>query len=392
MIVRNEEKNLAACLQEVRVICNEVNIVDTGSTDGTVALARQMGARMEHFPWVEDFSAARNVSLDMARYSWVLWLDADDRVTPEVCKKIQTLISGPAERAYGFVVKSSSDEGKTGSAFRQIRLFPNRPEHRFVFPVHEQILPSLEKSGTPIYYENIEIIHTGYAEADIARNKQIRNRDILQKIVAGDLFNGQKVKTTPVILYTLAHAHFDLGNCSKAVEFFVKAAELAEATHTDPHVLEIAPVKVAAALANGGDLVGAEGAIQIAFTKTSIHPEAWLVGGQVFAALGKVDQAMYAYESLLMLEEHVTFIPVNYAHLRLKALEFLGKYWNKQGKADLALELLKKALEQYKGGAFSTHWIKEVYTKYGLSLARKAMPIFTSDPHSITVAYKNGAL
>ena len=77
MIVRNEEKVLARCLDSVRGIADEICITDTGSTDKTREIARKYGT-VQAFPWCDDFSAARNFSFAQARMDYTLWLDADD--------------------------------------------------------------------------------------------------------------------------------------------------------------------------------------------------------------------------------------------------------------------------------------------------------------------------
>lgn len=78
MIVKNEEAILANCLRSVRDWVDEMVVVDTGSTDGTVALAESFGARVEHFTWCDDFAAARNYALEFVKTPWLLTLDADD--------------------------------------------------------------------------------------------------------------------------------------------------------------------------------------------------------------------------------------------------------------------------------------------------------------------------
>ena len=81
MIVRNEEKVLARCLDSVRGIADEICITDTGSTDKTREIARKYGT-VQAFPWCDDFSAARNFSFAQARMDYTLWLDADDVLLP----------------------------------------------------------------------------------------------------------------------------------------------------------------------------------------------------------------------------------------------------------------------------------------------------------------------
>jgi glycosyltransferase involved in cell wall biosynthesis len=77
MIVRDEAENLRRALASVAGVADEVVVVDTGSTDDSAAVAGQLGARVGHFRWCDDFAAARNAALAMARGAWVLSLDAD---------------------------------------------------------------------------------------------------------------------------------------------------------------------------------------------------------------------------------------------------------------------------------------------------------------------------
>ena len=77
MIVRNEERFLAECLASVRDEVDELCIVDTGSSDGTIAIAESFGARVKCVEWRDDFAWARNHALDMASQPWILVLDAD---------------------------------------------------------------------------------------------------------------------------------------------------------------------------------------------------------------------------------------------------------------------------------------------------------------------------
>src|SRR5512143_1026788 len=100
MIVKNEEKNLGHCLASVRDLVDEMVVVDTGSTDGTVALAESFGARIGHFPWTGDFGAARNESLRLCTGDWVLILDADEAVDALDHAKIRAAIAQDTPAAY----------------------------------------------------------------------------------------------------------------------------------------------------------------------------------------------------------------------------------------------------------------------------------------------------
>ena len=93
MIVRNEETRLEACLKSVEGFCDEKLVLDTGSTDGTVALAQGAGARVEHMEWPGDFAPARNRALELVSGDWVLVLDADERLLADVQPQLQALMA-----------------------------------------------------------------------------------------------------------------------------------------------------------------------------------------------------------------------------------------------------------------------------------------------------------
>ncbi|MBC8066081.1 MAG: glycosyltransferase family 2 protein, partial [Chlorobia bacterium] len=95
LIVKNESKNLSRCLESLKGIVDEIVVVDTGSTDDTVAIAESFGAKMGSFEWSHDFSAARNHSLEIATGDWVLWIDADEVLVPESVSAIQRALVRP---------------------------------------------------------------------------------------------------------------------------------------------------------------------------------------------------------------------------------------------------------------------------------------------------------
>ena len=75
MIVRDAEDTLGVCLKSVAGLFDDVVVVDTGSIDNTVKIAESAGARVSHFTWINDFSAARNYSFSLLNTEWAFWLD-----------------------------------------------------------------------------------------------------------------------------------------------------------------------------------------------------------------------------------------------------------------------------------------------------------------------------
>ena len=91
MIVKNEEEVLSRCLDSVKAFTDEIVIVDTGSTDGTRKIAADYTDRVFSFTWIDDFAAARNYAFSQATGDYLLWLDADDFVSPDNAKKFLAL-------------------------------------------------------------------------------------------------------------------------------------------------------------------------------------------------------------------------------------------------------------------------------------------------------------
>ncbi len=93
LIVKNEAHNLRACIASFADLADEIIVVDTGSTDDTVAIARKLGAKVFHFPWIDDFAAARNESLRHATGDWIFWMDADDRLDDVNRERLRRLLA-----------------------------------------------------------------------------------------------------------------------------------------------------------------------------------------------------------------------------------------------------------------------------------------------------------
>ncbi|RMF63552.1 MAG: tetratricopeptide repeat protein [Calditrichaeota bacterium] len=183
MIVKNEAAYLADCLASVAGVVDEIVVVDTGSVDGTVELAKQWGARVAFFPWRDDFAAARNQSLRLARGEWILYLDADERLHPEAEPEIRKVMRDERAAFVSVLIDSKAAAGGAeGHLTRSHRLFRNLPGVRFTGRIHEQVSPFFLGLGHKEYMSNIRLVHLGYAktEAELAEKRR-RNRRLLAK-------------------------------------------------------------------------------------------------------------------------------------------------------------------------------------------------------------------
>ncbi|MGL1901411.1 MAG: glycosyltransferase [Fibrobacterales bacterium] len=336
MIVKDEESTLPHLLHSIAGLWDELIIVDTGSGDRTPAIIEEFGGELRTAPWEGDFAKARNISLEGARGRWIVWFDADDIVLPEDRVRLKQLLSGSADKAYGVMVKNSTDGGKTGSVFNQIRVFPNKPEVRFTGKVHEQVLPALDKLKISVEFTTIKVIHTGYIDDAIVADKQHRNLSIMQQEL-----EEYPQSETVVKLYSIAGAYQDLKNFEKALEWYQKALERANLTSEDPHIREMCPVKIAACYAELGDLNTARRVIESAAEQAPHMAEALLIKAQVLSALGETESAVIQYVNLFYFQEQPTLVPVDYQQIKIKACAFLGDYWNKKNNQPLAVAILR---------------------------------------------------
>ncbi len=184
MIVKNEEKNLSACLDSVQDVANEILILDTGSTDNTVSIAKNSGAIVRHFKWCDDFSAARNESIKHARGEWILWLDGDEQLDENSKQELRTIcdLSGHPIGVDVIIRNFVSDKISYGNAYR---LFSNHHDIVFQNIIHEQVSFSLKSQKARIVKSNIFINHFGYDENVFDQDKKRnRNLPLLKKMVS----------------------------------------------------------------------------------------------------------------------------------------------------------------------------------------------------------------
>jgi Tfp pilus assembly protein PilF len=150
LIAKNEERFLAGCLDSVRPFAEEIVVVDTGSQDRTVEIARDSGCRVLHRAWDDDFSAARNAGIAAARGDWILCLDADERVSnPEA---LLPAIRDAGEEVGGFFLErhdvvTHPDGQSDVYPIGILRLFRNHPAIRYEGIVHERPNETVIRAG-----------------------------------------------------------------------------------------------------------------------------------------------------------------------------------------------------------------------------------------------------
>jgi tetratricopeptide (TPR) repeat protein len=232
MIVKDEEAMLPRSLAAVAPFVDELIVVDTGSTDGTVAIAESFGATVLHHAWDGDFAAARNVGLDAATSDWLMYLDADEVLVAGEGDRLRELLSHTWREGIFLTESNHVGELEDGVAVQHnaLRLFRNRPEYRFEGRVHEQFAHRLPPFPERIEYSPVRIEHFGYLGAvRDAKGKSSRNLELLERQIAEGV-------DTPFLHFNLGSERAASGDVAGSLQHLSRAWEQLT---SDPDRLEL---------------------------------------------------------------------------------------------------------------------------------------------------------
>jgi len=207
MIVKNAAGTLAACLQSARAVVDEMVVVDTGSTDNTLEIAKSHGAVVASVPWRNSFSEARNAALALNRTDWVLALDADEELDEGARFTLPAMLARSEVGAYSLVLRNYllSRHGRIGNShakpndscherakhagsyadFLGVRLFRRLPEIFYTGCVHERLTPQIAKSGLALMPSGVCIHHFGFllmGSEDFAKKVQMYHQLVRVKV------------------------------------------------------------------------------------------------------------------------------------------------------------------------------------------------------------------
>jgi len=314
MIVRDAEAWLPACLQSVRGLAQEIVIADTGSTDRTIAVAQQFGARIFRITWHNHFAEARNLALAAARGDWILSLDADEQLDAHAACGLPALLRDSQVAAYAVPIRNyvssmgerigdctpTANDGLLPSsapypAFveqQSVRLFRRLPEIQFIGRVHESVEPRLAELRRPLGKVDFCIHHFGFVIDQAARFK----RNALYRELGR-----KKLEEMP----TDWRAYFELG--ALELEQFQNFAEahrlLARACALNAHAGEAWFFYGLTCVRMGlnDDALKALREAENCDYKTALVAE---TRGDAWYNLGRFDEARAAYEAALKREQH----------------------------------------------------------------------------------------
>lgn len=224
IIMKNEEKHIGNCLSALirhgfgpNGTNGEIVLVDTGSTDNSLAIAGKYLPEIHHFDWIQDFSAAKNYSVSLAKHDWIITIDADEYMQSYDADAIQDYIQRGRKKVGRLesVVPVIEDGIESRQIFRVERMF-HKNEYHYIHPIHEQLVPF--QAGSAPIYENvaISILHHGYdGSMEILQKKSKRNNDILFEQL-------KKNPEDPYLYFQIAQSYMLIRDQESAYEWYSK--------------------------------------------------------------------------------------------------------------------------------------------------------------------------
>lgn len=225
MIVRDAADLLPTSLESVRVLADEMVVLDTGSGDATIEVARQYGASVYHTAWRDSFAAARNECLRHVTGDWVLWLDAGETLEATSVRQLRNFLKQSADRnkAYLlFVERPALHTAGCAERIGQLRLHANRPEIEFSGRLRESILPAASAAGMQVDALDCAI-YRGAADLDSTR----RASRALRNLRLADLALAEEGERS-AWLAARADALTQLGRAEEARHVYRRLLEIAD--------------------------------------------------------------------------------------------------------------------------------------------------------------------
>ncbi|MBW3010765.1 glycosyltransferase [Candidatus Woesearchaeota archaeon] len=386
VITKDEEKFLPNCLEAAKPYVDEIIVVDTGSKDQTVEIAKKYGARVFFTEWKDDFSYAKNKALIYAKGDWILFLDADEVVDTKCMAKIRELVDkaeslGNGKKQivayvlhqinytdetnfFGWKACNHKDPKTKGAkgyyVVPLIRLFRNRSGFKFRYKIHETIVDSIKEKGGRIVKTDIPIYHYSFLKGKDFTDKKIDKYSKLIKeqvkltpgepkvhyqmathYLANRKFEDAKQELKKVIAlkpdFDLPYIHLgdlalEKNNVSEAIDYFNKAIEANEKC-------EVAYVKLAGLLTRMGKFRSAHSILKLAHANGLSSPALINNLGFLFLHTGKVKEAVNIFKQGI---NRIKSSTDPYYYL---LVENLVKAYIESDSRDEAIKILEKAIE-----------------------------------------------
>jgi tetratricopeptide (TPR) repeat protein len=337
MIVRDEEECLETCLKSIRGAADEIVVVDTGSQDRSVQIAKAQGAAVYSFEWTDSYADARNEALRHATGDWILVLDADERLDEASGEAIRRETADPRCDAYELLFRNYMSEGPNPEVIvhRNCRLFRNQAEYRYMGRVHERILPSIVESRGRVGRLDAVVHHHGYRPDMMERHGKHERYIRLLNLELADR------PDDPFCLYNLGAAYYTAGDSEKALVYLKEASGRVRPED------EFAPLtfsRLADALLRLGNADEALSALENAGQMGIRHPELSLCKGNCLLLLERPKEAISEFEAAAKMGQDSEWIGDTGA-CGHKADYGIASAYLALGNYDRAVEICEKVIE-----------------------------------------------
>jgi len=294
MIAKNEEKNIPTSIGTIKDCVDEIILVDTGSTDNTVEIAKSFGAKVYHYQWNDDFASARNEALEHATKDWILVLDADDEMKKEDIEKLRLLLKDIDEDYMGIALPIRSKTiGNEEVINYLVRVFRNRKDIRFKRRIHEVVDYSIHNLGGKLLrLTDIFIEHRGYEDPDTLNAKIERNAKILEEEYKDN-------PDDPTILKYLADTYSRLGDIEKSIDFYNRAIELSGDDLRYKHSKVNSLLSISRIYISMNEIEKAEPYALKSIDEDPNFPEGYFVLGHIYINEKKYQEAYYNLKKVL---------------------------------------------------------------------------------------------
>lgn len=228
IISKNEEQYINECLSRLIKYDWEIVVIDTGSTDRTIEIARSYTPSVFHFDWIDDFSAARNYSTTKASNDYILIVDCDEYLedSPSIEETISTLPQLIPHGQVGMVKRRNSTpalfgdskEGTSDIIYDYAARFFHRGHAHFQGSIHEQLVSNV---GAKLSFVPLPLCfhHIGYSTLAIRSMKAHRNIGLLQQSLEHN-------SSDPYLCFQMGQSYFGIGDYANALPFFERALSI----------------------------------------------------------------------------------------------------------------------------------------------------------------------
>lgn len=331
LIVKNEERFLRQCLESIKDAVNEIIIVDTGSTDGTIEIAKEYTEKVYSHEWENDFSKARNISIDYATGDWILIIDADEKLEKADIPILRQLLKSKDYNSIFFSVLSDLPSGVSRNYSQ--RVF-RRGKGHYEGIVHNQLVCEGHSLAT-----NLRIYHYGYnLDPEVMQRKFKRTETLLKN----------QIKENPN--YGFAWMNLvRIYKCQEDWDELIRTAEeviITKRQFLDDNAYQMIMYDMAYALFSKGEYDRAEKACLEVLNSFPDNLDVNFILGSIYISKKNYQNSIRSYKKYLQIRERWEKKP-EWTNLIIDTFASQGQAWNNIGSAYFELGEYDRAIDSY---------------------------------------------